>query len=298
MVKAVQRFIHRLGFEVRKIDNYHLKPNRETHIQLGRFTLSINTRNPLSIHYTKYPGFGGPLAGLVSAVYRKYPGCSVIDIGANIGDTSALMRNAVDAPIVCIEGDPYCFGFLEKNIQQYGKTKAFRQFLGDKDQEMPARLEKDSWNTTIIPDAGNATTTLKLLTLDTFLRQQQLAADYKFLKIDTEGFDVKIIRGAAELLRASKPAIFFEYNRHNMEPIGEQGIDTLFWLRDLGYEDVLFYEDNGEFILSGKLSDTSLIEQLHHWTGHSKAVYYVDIAVFHREDHELAAQVAADALRS
>lgn len=286
--------LHYLGFEVRKVDNYHLKPNREVSIRLGRYTLAINTRNPISIHYTRYPEYNRELGPLAAALHAKYPDAGVIDIGANIGDTAALIKNAADIPIVCIEGDAYVFGFLERNIIQFTNVRAFRQFLGDKDEIIPARLEKDRWNTTIIPDpGGEGKVTLELLRLDTFLERHRLTGNYKLMKTDTEGFDVKIIRGASGLIDRAHPVIHLEYNRHNMDAIGEKGIDTLLWLRDKGYEDILVYEDFSRFICSARLSDTRLIGQLHQWIGGSTGIYYVDLAVFHHDDHDVAERMIA-----
>jgi len=290
MIKTVQRLIQRFGFEIRKVDNFHLKPNREVHIQLGRFPLVVHSRSPLSVQYTKQPGYGSEFGRLATALAQKYPALSVIDIGANIGDTAAIVKNAVDAPILCIEGDPYCFSILQRNIAQFGNVTAYRQFLGDRDETISARLEKSTWNTTIIPDQEGETAVVQLLRLDSFLKEHALSEPYKLLKIDTEGFDVKIIRGASGLIDAVKPAIYFEYNRHNMDEIGEKGVDTLYWLKEKGYDDILFFEDNGQFILSGSLSDKRLIDQLHHWVGISTNIYYFDLIVFHKDDKDIAEQ--------
>ncbi|HTJ12604.1 MAG TPA: FkbM family methyltransferase [Dinghuibacter sp.] len=289
MAKSLQILLQRLGYELRKVDNFHLKPNREVQIQLGRYALAINTRNPISIHYTKYPDYGSELGRLAKAVGQKYPGFSVIDIGANIGDTAAIVKNAVETPIVCIEGDAYCYGFLSRNVQQFKDVQAFQQFLGENDEQIPARLEKSSWNTTIIPGSGDLT--IELLRLDTFMSRNGIAGNFKLIKVDTEGFDVKIIRGASGLIERQHPVIYFEYNRHNMDAIGEKGIDTLYWLRDRGYEDVLVYEDSGRFMLSLRLSEPLQVEQMHRWIGGSPGVSYVDLVVFHRDDQDIALQV-------
>jgi len=288
MIKAVQSFIHRFGFEIRKVENFHLKRNREVNIQLGKFSLAVNTRNPISIHYSRHPNYGSELARLSKAIFQKYPSLNVIDIGANIGDTAAIVKNSVDVPMICIEGDAYCFSFLEKNITQFQNVLAFNQFLGEKDETIPARLEKSSWNTTIIPDPQGDSASLQLNSFDTFASKNSLTGTYKLIKIDTEGFDVKIMRGASGFIDAQKPVIYFEYNRHNMNQIGEEGIDTLLWLKDKGYRHILFYEDGGQFILSASLEDNHVIRQLHHWIGKSKGVYYFDLVVFHESDNDIA----------
>ena len=290
MLKAIQFLLHYLGLEIRKVENFTIKPNREIFIQIGKYSLKVNTRNPISIHYSKHPTYSSELARLAKEMFSKYPFMRVVDIGANIGDTTAILKNATDVPVVCIEGDPYCFGFLEQNIKQFSNTKAFKQFLGDKDETISAIVEKSEWNTTIIPGAESKGNNISLVTLDSFSKVFFPENEYKLLKIDTEGFDVKILRGASDFINRNHPAIYFEYNKHNMNAISEKGIDTLFALKDKGYNSILFYEDSSRFILSDRLSNTNTILQLDNWISGSTGVYYFDLILFHESDQELADQ--------
>ena len=294
MLKAIQFFLQYLGIEIRKVDNYSIKPNRLTFIQIGKYALKVNTRNPISIHYTKHPLYSGELARLAKAMFTKYPFMRVVDIGANIGDTVAIVKNVIDVPIICIEGDSYCYDFLQQNIQQFSNTKAFKQFLGDKDETIKATLEKSKWNTTIIPESDENGETISLLTLDSLSNQFFSENDYKLLKIDTEGFDVKILRGANDFIEKNHPAIYFEYNKHNMNEIREKGIDMLFALRDKGYNRILYYEDSSRFILSEQLTNTRIIEQLDNWISGSAGVYYFDLILFHESEQDIADKFIKD----
>jgi hypothetical protein len=38
----------------------------------------------------------------------KYPNLTMIDVGANVGDSIAIVR--VDVPILCVEGEDHFFG--------------------------------------------------------------------------------------------------------------------------------------------------------------------------------------------
>lgn len=289
--RLIQNILLYIGIQIKKVDNFAVKPNKIVQIIIGKYELEINSRNPISIHYKKFPNYGIEIGRISKIIANKYPSMSIIDIGANIGDTAAIIRNQVDNEIICIEGDEYCFNFLEKNIKQLKKTLAFRQFLGEKNEEMNVKIEKSKWNTTIIPQAGISKETLDIKTLDSFLKKNLGDVKSKFIKIDTEGFDVKIIRGGVDFIMNNKPVIFFEYNRKNMNKINEKGIDTIHILRDLGYNNILFYEDGGNFIISSNLNNDQVLNQMHNWINNSSSVDYFDIAIFHSEDNDISMQL-------
>ena len=114
----------------------------------------------------------------------------------------------------------------------------------------------------------------------------------KLLKIDTEGFDGAIIRGAVNLIEQTKPVILFEYNRNCMGRIGEDGLSTFKLLETMGYRAVMFYENTGWFMLATTLISHDLIQQLHEYCdGYNASVDYMDVCVFHTEDDDLAQSV-------
>jgi FkbM family methyltransferase len=220
---------------------------------------------------------------------KKYPGLAAMDIGANVGDTACIIKTAADIPLLCIEGDDYAFGFLEKNIRQFQNTAAHKLFLGEKTGEISAAFEKSGWNTTIKPGESAAAKKIKIAGLDDFLSARPDASAYKLVKIDAEGFDCAIIRGAVKFLKQAHPVLAFEYNRDNMEAIGEGGLDTLSLLAGLGYSQVVFHDCHGRFFSAAPMSDTAFIRDLHDYAdGRHGAIYYFDLTLFHEDDAEVA----------
>ena len=57
-------------------------------------------------------------------VKKKFSFLAVVDIGANVGDTACIIKTAEEVSILCIEGDDYIFGFLQKNIAQFQNVTA------------------------------------------------------------------------------------------------------------------------------------------------------------------------------
>lgn len=65
----------------------------------------------------QFPLYSDNLRRLAAAAAAKYADLVVVDIGANVGDSVALVRAAApDAPILCVEGDPRYLEFLRGDL--------------------------------------------------------------------------------------------------------------------------------------------------------------------------------------
>jgi membrane protein required for beta-lactamase induction len=56
------------------------------------------------------------------------------------------------------------------------------------------------------------------------------------MKIDTEGNELNVLRGAERLLRASDPLIVVEINRFGMAQLGTDDRELRAWLAALGFD--------------------------------------------------------------
>ncbi len=291
MVKRiVKNILRKLGYTIRKIpQNSILKNHGIIETEIGGFRLKINSGNPLKDWYKRYPEYNSEIARLAEIILLKYPHYGFIDVGANIGDTVCLIKYKTKVKFICIEGDPIVFPLLKENLSQFRDGTIISAFLGEATEAIEMVTEKKGWNSTLLPASENQGEKIQLHTLDALIQPLEDRKDYKLLKIDTEGFDTKILRGASGFLNETRPVIFFEYNRDNMNRIGENGLDTLSFLRQIGYDFILVYESMGRFILSATLEDSQLIRQLHEYAdGKNAAIYYFDLCVFHKEDRDIA----------
>ncbi len=258
-------------------------------VRVGRYPVQMPGISPLVQCYSQFPDSIGQLGRLASLLHGKYPNLAAIDIGANVGDTACIIKSAADIPLLCIEGDDFCFGFLEKNARQFQNVAVHKLFLGEKTEIISATVEKTGWNTTIKPDSDGSAKRIEVTSLDDFLATQPGAADHKLVKIDTEGFDCPIIRGGAKFIQQTHPVIAFEYNRDNMDAIGENGLETLAMLAHLGYSQIVFHDCHGRFFCPASMSDHALIRNLHDYAdGKHGAIYYFDITIFHKDDDDVA----------
>lgn len=290
MKKLIRRFLNQYGYEIIKTDDwYSSKSGRKDIAKVGNYSIIMPGNNTLSKTYVVYPDFNSILGRLAAAISKKYADLTVVDIGANVGDTIAIMKSVVNVPIIGIEGDPVTFGFLEENAKQFSNVSIVNTFLGDKKQEVKVELESSGWNTAIIPtEKGSKTISLK--TLDEVLSEERFnSANIKLIKLDIEGFDTIVLRGAYEKIKHSHPVLFFEYNRDIMETINEDGLSTLLSFIDYGYNKIAFFDYRGRLLLVTSITNISEITYLHEYAiGKNNLLGYYDICIFHQEDDSLA----------
>lgn len=121
----------------------------------------------------------------------------VYDVGANIGFTAALLASR-GARVIAFEPSPRAFGLLKKNAR--AGIEARQIALSDQ----PGRLffeERDRLDLSSVADAGALA--IEAVTIDSLGEAPTL------IKIDVEGYEPQVLRGATETLRAG-PVLFFE----------------------------------------------------------------------------------------
>ncbi len=290
MKNLVRKLLNKVGYDIVKTALHsESRAGKTVAVRVGNFMIDMPGNNQ-HISLYKYHPDANKLQGILAThMAEKYPGMTTIDIGANVGDTIAVVKTAVDLPVIGIEGDPVSYQYLEKNTRQFTDTTIIKEFLGEKKQTIKVALEKTGWNATLIP-TENQGQDISLKPLDDVLQENQLAGrNIKVLKIDTEGFDTIILRGADQLLAQHQPALFFEYNRANMEAINEDGLSTLFALEKQGYKKVIFFDNYGRYLITLPLSERALIKQLHYYSEDAVSqIGFFDLCLFHENDEDIA----------
>lgn len=145
------------------------------------------------------------------------PGSVAFDVGANVGMFAVPLALAVGprGRVVAIEPSPQNVARLEANLARNGLTNVVVREIAVAEQpgEALLQLAVDAAlhsTTTVCEDRGNGeSVVVPAETLDAVWRSTG-SPDVSFLKIDTEGGELGILRGAPELLRACRPPILLE----------------------------------------------------------------------------------------
>jgi FkbM family methyltransferase len=248
--------------------------------------LKANADHPIEHYLQDYKHYSRNLARIAKLIETTYSKFDIVDVGANIGDTIALIRSAgVDQPIYCVEGEPTYYQLLGENAAQFKNVHLIDCFVGE--VSGPANFSINSSEGTAKLDTSNPLA-VELKTLDEIVQREKID-QLKLLKIDTDGFDLKVIRGGWQTISKQRPVIFFEYDAILLKEQGDDGLKIFDELAAQGYDTSLFYDNYGKLLLSTTLSESGLIHQLHHYISSKDAAFqYFDICAFHRQDTELA----------
>ena len=209
----------------------------------------------------------------------------MIDIGANVGDTATIVKSKADIPILCIEGEKNFIALLHRNTKNFQNIFIEESFVGD-ENFIKGNYIYSKGSGKIVESENQSGIYFKTL--------QQILSDYpeflksKLLKIDTDGFDCRIIKNEIGLLTETKPVIFFEYDPFLHNKSKDDGLSVFDLLLKAGYSTALFYENTGDYLLTTELDNKNLIADLHYYFSGRKTELYCDIAVFHKEDSDLA----------
>lgn len=135
-----------------------------------------------------------------------------VDIGANVGHFSLLASGIAKAKTIAIEPIPNTYEKLVKNIQ-LNHLEAFVTCLniglGEKVGELKFTKGFDVMNRVALENENVPTMTIPVKKLDDILKDEQPT----FLKIDVEGFEYFVLKGATETLnKSSLKYILLEFN--------------------------------------------------------------------------------------
>src|SRR5207247_9913036 len=108
-------------------------------------------------------------------------------------DSVAVLREAAAFPILCVEADSRFFRVLKRNVSQFEDVELAHAYLGESDEEVRAHLDSARGTAKLAASNGDR---VQIQTLSALLRDYPRFQSAKLLKIDTDGYDNKIIRGA------------------------------------------------------------------------------------------------------
>ncbi|MEO0812968.1 MAG: FkbM family methyltransferase, partial [Myxococcota bacterium] len=155
------------------------------------------------------------------------PGSVVYDVGAHIGTFAIPFARALGPAgrVIAIEGSPDTALSLQQNVNlnDLGHRVTVHHAVvtdGSAEKFQPVRATENRGRTQFA--RGGTITSLSLDELD--------APAPDLLKIDVEGMEPLVLRGAHQHLLRSRPFVFFETNA-DKEALGE----TIQWLLSLGY---------------------------------------------------------------
>ena len=164
-------------------------------------------------------------------------GC-VVDVGANRGNwVSAVYRFGSDKiKAYCYEPDPRVSSDFESSVGKKERVYFKKVALGEKEGKINIFLNQNSPElTSVVEGKSRNRKTVDMTTLDIECKRNQI--EYvDFFKIDVEGYEEAVLRGARTLLEAGKiGCIQFEYGE-NWAKAGSTLQGVVRFLRDYNFQ--------------------------------------------------------------
>ncbi len=190
--------------------------------------------NPLyPIEREMITGSYDPHSTSVISKFLKIGGCGV-DVGANVGALTLIMAKQVSSTgkVIAFEPGPPIFERLKFNIELNPSLKAVISYkcIGVSNNNGELHWNEDMNNRGNGGLLENSGVPVIVETLDDMLRHESRVID--FIKIDVEGMELEVIKGATEILKKNKPVIYFE----TLQPFVElRGVDVFKEIENILY---------------------------------------------------------------
>ena len=151
----------------------------------------------------------------------------IVDVGAWCG-TWTLSMQQYAKNIHCYEPNNLHYGCLARNITPYNHVESYNQAVGNEDGFVKLTEESATQNTRVLLEKGKT----KINKLDSLGYK-----DIDFIKIDVEGLEMEVLKGAARILE-NVEYLMIELNG-NSERYGSSKKDIKEHLKSLGFK-ILF----------------------------------------------------------
>ena len=198
----------------------------------------------LTLYNYLYPKYDKFLPKLIDNMNAN---TSIIDIGANVGDTLVrLVASNSKLNYYSIEADEYYFKYLKKNkekikLNTQTRIKIIKELVG---LNLIGYLSGTSGGTKSLVESSNG---LKTKKLDEIILEHNIE-NIALIKVDVDGYDYNVLLSGLNQIKKHKPVLFFEYIYVN-----ELGyIDVINKLNEIGYKNWTVLNNYGVVIFENK----------------------------------------------
>lgn len=176
---------------------------------------------------------------------------TVIDVGANIGGTLLeFAKKAVGGRVIGFEPDPINYKKLIENISlnDFKNIETIRCGLGDREATMnlySVESNNPGANKILNKNADIPHENIHVIRFDDFAAKNNLK-NVDIIKIDIEGFEMNMLKGAEQTLKKFKPLLFIEVDEENLKEHGYSASVLIEYLYKFGYK--VYNADDGRLL--------------------------------------------------
>ena len=232
-------------FKYKLINNIRFFFKIDQKIKIGSRIMVLPPGHPLSMWASLYKDYDNFLPKLVK---RMNSNESIIDIGANVGDTLFRFIDINSKPnYFSIEADKYFFKYLKKNKELLEKEIQHKVTLINElvGKNLKGNLtQKSNLGTKFLVESTDG---LETKSLDEIIVHRNIQ-NIKLIKVDVDGYDYNVLLSAMNEIKKNKPCLFFEYMSLNKI----EYIELIKTLYKIGYSEWTIINNYGLAIFEKK----------------------------------------------
>jgi len=184
----------------------------------------------------------GTEAAIVS---RLRTGMTAVDIGANVGYHTFRIARAVGPTGVVLAVEPMSRArtklLRNASLNSFGNIRVSDVGLAEAERGVQSVAFENSYRLDGSVDTVHEE--VRLTSLDTLVAESGLDR-VDFVKMDVDGYEGKVLRGARDVLRRWTPVLVFEISPGAMADNGDSATELVVQLEALGYK--LTHEDGSQ----------------------------------------------------
>lgn len=189
------------------------------------------------------PLYDSLLKRLAQHLRQRDGSVSLVDVGANIGDTLLACNLEPGDTALCIEPNAEYWPYLQRNLQlSRGHCLSVQSLVGRTDGALPLTALTSQGTARYITGATGES--VQIRTIPTLMTSASMDS-CNLLKIDTDGHDFECLRGAETLLKRSYPVVLFEADVFGNAEYGRDLIRIVSMLIELRYKLFILYTNSG-----------------------------------------------------
>ncbi len=218
-------------------NNYQYPPNtvREYHYNGIRLRLDIHDY----IGHWLYFGFRDISHEKLLSLVK--PGDLVLDIGTNVGTTILQLAKRVgkNGMTFGFEPDPINFEVCQRNLDLNDRSNIFVEQIGLGSQTSKVTLVVDTesnrgGNRVGMAKNGQESNEISIQRLEDWVISQAISG-IDLIKIDVEGYEMEVLKGAESVLTRFRPILFIELDDNNLNQQKSSAVELVHFLESMNY---------------------------------------------------------------
>lgn len=219
-------------------NNYQYPKNSNRNFEYNGVVLSLDISDYLA-HYL-YFGFKDSSHQKLYSLVKEND--LVLDIGTNFGTTILQFAKIIgkDGLAYGFEPDPTNFSICQNNIKlnKFSNIQVENLGVGSKNDTLLLVVDSEynrGMNKISFENNGKESFLVKIICIDDWIENNNIT-QVNLIKIDVEGFEMEVLKGAEKTLRTFKPLLFIELDNNNLKLHNSSAKELVEYLMLLGYK--------------------------------------------------------------